>query len=161
MVCDEDLEGVPVAEVSESDLLTALKKHAGVEAQLPDLTEFMETVHEVTKIEPRGQIGHRVLNVKANLRVYLKTHGWREKVCPGGEWVDRNGKAAARAVARGSWPTGLRMEEKKSPTAPRLPQILLRSSRQSMKEEERARRKKRYSPGTRREAFGLKTGNRS
>lgn len=29
VVCDEDLEGVPVAEVSENDPLTALKKRAG------------------------------------------------------------------------------------------------------------------------------------
>lgn len=39
---NKDLEGAPVAEVSENGLSTALKKRAGVEAQLPDLTEFVQ-----------------------------------------------------------------------------------------------------------------------
>lgn len=74
VIFDEDIEGSPVAEVSESDLLMALKKRSGVEAQLPDLTEFMYLVHEETKTEPRGPRGLKVLNVKANILAHLITH---------------------------------------------------------------------------------------
>lgn len=50
VISEENVEESPVAEISESDpLLTALKQHAGVEAQLQDLTEFIDTIHEATK----------------------------------------------------------------------------------------------------------------
>lgn len=73
-----------VTEVAE-DLQTAIKKRAGVEAQLPDLTEYMHIVQAKMKMEPGGPIGHRMLKVKVNLRVCLKNPDWREEVFPGGE----------------------------------------------------------------------------
>lgn len=48
------------------------------------------------------------LKVKANLRVWPKGHGWSETVCLGGESVDRYGKAAAMATAKGLLPVDLR-----------------------------------------------------
>lgn len=80
LICD-DLEGASSGEVEEDDLLIkGMGKRAGVEAPLLDLTEFIDTLLPEGNIEPRGQIGHRVLIVKANIRAGLKNRGWKEKV---------------------------------------------------------------------------------
>lgn len=50
MISDEDLERAPVREVAE-DRLTARKRLARVEAELPDLTEFLDTLHAGKKME--------------------------------------------------------------------------------------------------------------
>lgn len=36
-----------------------------------------------------------------DLRLWLQNYCWREKVCPGGVWIDGCGEASARAKARG------------------------------------------------------------
>lgn len=96
VIWDEGLEGASVREVEEDNLFTALRKRAGVEAPLRDLTEFMDTLHAESKMKLGGQIGHRVLKVKANLRVCRKKHGWRENVYPGGDVHGLVGKERQR-----------------------------------------------------------------
>lgn len=54
-------------------------------------------------------MGRWMLRVKANLPD-SGNHGWREKVCPGGQWSDGYGKAAARAIARGLCPSQTEMK---------------------------------------------------
>lgn len=60
VICNGDPGVAPVAEVSENELSTALWRRTGVEAQLVDLTEFIDSVHiyEATKWKlavPTGQ----------------------------------------------------------------------------------------------------------
>lgn len=69
MIHDEDIEGAYVREVAEHERPRALKKHAGVEAQLQDLIEFMDATYVETKLEPGGPIDQNVEKVKAKLRV--------------------------------------------------------------------------------------------
>lgn len=61
--------------VEEYDQLPALRMRAGVEAALPDLAEFMDTVQAEIKMDPGGEKGHTVLKMDTNLRVWLKNHG--------------------------------------------------------------------------------------
>lgn len=49
----------------------------------------MGTPYAETKMKEGGQIGHRILKVKTSLQACLKNHYWREKICPGGEWVKK------------------------------------------------------------------------
>lgn len=90
------LEGAFVTDVTEDDLLTAVKKRAGVEKHLLDLTGFTDLVRVETALEPGGQRGHWVLKVKVNLQVRLMYQGWSDKVCLGYESVYGYGNAAAR-----------------------------------------------------------------
>lgn len=64
-------------EVAENDQLRALKNHAGVEAQLQDLIEFMDTIHTSGNKNGtrRSNRSKRVKGEGESSR--LKTHGWK------------------------------------------------------------------------------------
>lgn len=91
-ICDKHLEEASVREVEDEGRLSALRKRAAVDAPLPNLTEFMDTVQAKTVMGSGGQIGDRVCKVKANIGACLKNYAWRKKVCPGGEWVGDTGR---------------------------------------------------------------------
>ena len=98
------LQSRPLDDISENELLTALKREARVSEEAPSLAEFCPVAREAARIESRWPIEKRIAHVRRNVQDCLQDRDWESVVIQDNRWTPEDGRATVAALMDGLWP---------------------------------------------------------
>ena len=88
-------------EVTERDILEALRGAAGMLDAAPSALEFKNAIRDVARMKPVLSLGERIHEVRMGVADLVSKNGWRQAVRQGFHYMPRYGRLVVDALLEG------------------------------------------------------------